>query len=269
MTPLSLSILNDVAAPLGRKTFDTSFATVNLARELARARAFDTTEVHDLIPELGFTRPNDKETERKLAFLPARNTWIEWQPRRHYPDERHGALLLAAAGCAIVVLCVRLPGFFGVVCETTIEMNSKGPKSSRQRSKQPAADHWYVADTLRDLIPMLALINTPAIVGRREHLPIAGLEQKLSSRGLTPHSSMEPWTEIALRFTPPREDARRIEGHRVPAFTGSRALHFGLEHLRLFRGRVVASSRWLGDPVLGFQRTHNPAPATLAAALFA
>lgn len=98
----------------------------------------------------------------------------------------------------------------------------------------------------------LDLINTPGLVGLRQHDPHRGLARKLYAfrSGSYP---LRGWSEIVLKHqTRVIEDEERHTGA-----TYHKCLHFVRSHLRHFRnGRVtVIPAHWRGDPALGIKRT--------------
>lgn len=103
---------------------------------------------------------------------------------------------------------------------------------------------------------ILAIINSPRIVGRRTHRPHAGLQRALRrARGLgVGKFPLRGWTEIILEITPPQVDVSgRVHETRL---TGRRALHFVRQHLRIRNGGLeLVSAHWRGDAALGIKRS--------------
>ncbi|WP_306147209.1 MULTISPECIES: hypothetical protein [unclassified Roseibium] len=102
---------------------------------------------------------------------------------------------------------------------------------------------------------VIGLINTPKIVGRRQHMPHRGLEKRLlRSRSVSGKFPLRAWTEILLEITPTRDTS--AEPPKEAHLTGSRAMHFCRAHLRVKRGKVeVVRGHWRGDPSLGIKRS--------------
>jgi hypothetical protein len=99
---------------------------------------------------------------------------------------------------------------------------------------------------------VLDLINTPGLIGLRQHDPHRGLARKLAAyrSGSYP---LRGWSEVVLKHQ------TRIAGdaeHPTGA-TYHKCLHFVRSHLRHFRdGHVtVIPAHWRGDPALGIKRT--------------
>jgi hypothetical protein len=102
----------------------------------------------------------------------------------------------------------------------------------------------------RTLAAALAIINTPKIVGRREHAPHKGLVKNIRKVHGKAYQ-LRPWTEIKLEITPPPGG----DGSRE-VLTGKKALHFCRAHLRIRRGKLErVTSHWRGDPALGIVRS--------------
>ena len=100
----------------------------------------------------------------------------------------------------------------------------------------------------------MILINSPHIIGRRQHMPHAGLERQLT-RGLAGGKfPLHAWTEIKLQVAKPVEidDGEPHEAH----LTGRRALHFVRKHIRIRLGQLeYVSAHWRGDPSIGIKRS--------------
>ncbi|GLK86659.1 hypothetical protein GCM10017653_47290 [Ancylobacter defluvii] len=105
------------------------------------------------------------------------------------------------------------------------------------------------------LTAFLAFINTPRIIGRRQHMPHRSLERKLvAQRAVVGKFPLHAWTEIKLHVTPPEDlsDELSHEAH----LTGERALHFCRAHLRIRLGKLeVVRGHWRGDAALGIRRS--------------
>jgi hypothetical protein len=101
----------------------------------------------------------------------------------------------------------------------------------------------------------LALINTPRIIGRRQHMPHERVErEKLKALGLVGKFPLHAWTEIVLKVAPPddRTGEPSTEGH----LTGERCLHFVRTFLRVRMGQLeYVESHWRGNPALGMKRS--------------
>jgi hypothetical protein len=98
----------------------------------------------------------------------------------------------------------------------------------------------------------LDLINTPGLIGMRQHDPHRGLARRLSTiRGGS--YPLRGWSEVVLKH-----QTRIAEpGERLTGATFHKCLHFVRSHLRHYQdGKVtVIPAHWRGDPALGIKRT--------------
>ena len=111
----------------------------------------------------------------------------------------------------------------------------------------------------------LALINTPRVIGRKQHMPHAGLQKKMAAaRGMVGKFPLRGWTELTLAVSPPAVDGQE---HEV-RLTGGKALHFCRAHLRIRLGQVeLVKPHWRGDPALGIKQTrYRVAPGRVTGA---
>jgi hypothetical protein len=98
----------------------------------------------------------------------------------------------------------------------------------------------------------LDLINTPGLIGLRQHDPHRGLARKLGAyrSGSYP---LRGWSEVVLKHQ--TRIAGEAEHHTGATF--HKCLHFVRSHLRHYQdGKVtVIPAHWRGDPALGIKRT--------------
>ena len=268
MTPLAQLL---VRAALKSDASD----AVAVSSALLSARCFEVTQVGELIDDLVCSK-FDPAAERVTSFLPAPVTWIE----RKYVWGRVGALLhspkllpdpkitsLLAELDDLDGIAVRqvwhdqasgeigqLPAIGVLFCDdgniaTPLEAKQDGESEEESQERQEES-----AVYARGALAALAVINSPRVIGRREHEPHAGLQRELgrqyNSVGKYP---MERWTEIRLEVRTPAADSADHKPNEV--ITGRRALHFCRAHLRMRLGRVeLVSSHWRGDPSIGIRR---------------
>ena len=95
------------------------------------------------------------------------------------------------------------------------------------------------------------LINTPGIVGMRQHAPHAGLARNLASHGIGKYP-LRGWSEVAVKTHTTFD-----EGEYESGATFRKCLHFVRSHKRHYRdGKVtIIPAHWRGDPALGIKRT--------------
>ena len=217
----------------------------------------------------------DPAAERITSFLPAPVTWIE----RKYDWGRVGALLHSAKlmpdakltsllaelddldGIAIrQVWFDQASGEFGMFPPIGILFcdgeNVVAPLAGKLDDESDAeCDERYEESSIyaRGATAALAIINSPSVIGRRQHEPHAGLQRELARQHNTVGKfPMECWTEIKLEVTPIPNGTDHESGG---VMTGRRALHFCRAHLRMRLGRVeLVTSHWRGDPAIGIRR---------------
>lgn len=258
VTPLARQIINQVMLKPEQRTMPDPG---DILRHMDDIHCFDVSEVigeANRLVEAGGLNGVQLMAEA-TAFLPARKTWIEW---RSFADpginQRVGFLLeekddyaeVRVAGC----------GPWGV-SSTPMRFNIPLIKDGKVKIGVEVHDETpldLINDAARaagSLVGALAMINTPRIIGRRQHMPHRGLEKKLLKD--RPNIGMFPlnaWTEIVLRVTPPRDVSNKSpsEAH----LTGEKALHFCRSHLRIQHGKlVVVKGHWRGDASLGIKRS--------------
>ena len=234
MTPLAHRILKELTLPLKRRTFDDK---CGLLSRMADVHCFECSDVIEVAKELGDYALRGKMDER-MTFLPAPNTWIEFREG----NERVGLLLQQGKSQFARVRCALVDQSYD------IGMLVMG-----------AIDRPYglcLNDRRFDAViyGLLAIINTPRIIGRTTHMPHAGLQKRLATaRGFGAGKfPLRAWTEIKLKVGLPKIESADQEIW----LNGTRALHFVRAHLRIRLGRLeFVSSHWRGDPALGIKQT--------------
>jgi hypothetical protein len=261
MTPLAQAILADYAKPSRARRFASNGVQTDVPKELLSAHAFELTAVHDMVQPLGLKMSDVQEgllgglQQTQLAFLPAPNTWIEYAVDVASTKQRHGILLLSAEEFALGVLCIGWDGGMEAVAEIALPLS--GSENFGQIRTFPPKVDWVPADwvghMVRDVYAMLSIINSPRVIGRKQHMPHGGLQRKIAaSRGMVGKFPLHAWSEIVLEVTPPT----LADGEHEGRLSGSKALHFCRAHLRIQNGRLVlVSAHWRGDPALGMKQT--------------
>lgn len=127
------------------------------------------------------------------------------------------------------------------------------PEEDLRRWEGSDPPRMAYASRKADIYAELALINTPRIIGRRQHMPHSGLQRRLAAALKMPGKyPLRAWSEIVLEVHAP-EVAR---GEFEARLTGGKALHFCRAHLRVRNGKVeFVSAHWRGDPALGMKQT--------------
>lgn len=126
----------------------------------------------------------------------------------------------------------------------------KNPSGERAEFDEPVA-------ALQDFIhyAALALINSPRIIGRKQHMPYERAERAmLKGIRMPPRFPLRAWTEIILKVALP-EDRSGDKAHEAH-LTGERCLHYCRSHLRVRFGLLeYVTGHWRGNPDLGVKRS--------------
>jgi hypothetical protein len=264
MSPLAQMIVNaDLASP--------QKAMPELQN--SDCHCFEVSEIRDLICDL-IGNTNWKGRDDQRIFLPSPFTWVEHRTN----NGRLGALIYKNPFEGSVTLNMRAGVgqrledpyvarlatfnaddgdlmfaskliFFG---KSDVGRFIVGQYPVPSEEEPGFGDEELLARA-RTLAASLSLINTPRIVGRRQHMPHAGLQKKIAARkGMAGKFPLHAWTEIKLEVTPTYYDGTEHEAR----LTGGKALHFCRAHLRIRLGHVeLVSAHWRGDPSLGIKQT--------------
>lgn len=263
MTPLAAKLTKMIidinSAPAYWKT-----NAAHLRAALYDIHCFELTGALTFLPELASLIQAAGEERfdgmlEKYGFLPAPNTWIEWlNPNLGY---RVALLLTEHKNRATVEFFTSdFATFLGWVSTDAGNFERvKGPyivpTALIENVKRFGGNDTDVVDGLLAIShSFLLLINSPQVIGRRQHMPHRALEKKLIKSLGVGRFPLRAWTEILLRVTKPLEidDGEPHEAH----LTGRRALHFVRKHVRIRRGRLeYVKSHWRGDPALGIKRS--------------
>lgn len=248
MTPLAHRIVKELLLPPAKRRFADGG---DLLSAMRGCHCFDVSAVRPLMDDLltAWDKMTYLQASGGLAFLPAPLSWIEWDTPNYgrmgvlaAEHDRRAALIFATQSMSMEIGTVPL--------EEAADQFSRitGATDSIITHKQAGVLIGYV-------YAALAIINTPRIIGRRQHMPHRGLEKALMSQHkLIGKFPLNAWTEILLEVTPPR-DASGEESSEAH-LTGKKALHFCRAHLRIQNGKLVAvRSHWRGDPALGMKQS--------------
>jgi hypothetical protein len=249
-------------------------------------RCFEVTQVLDLMEDLVGESKFDPLTS-VTSFLPAPITWIEFKQdwgrsgcmlqsfdgSRPATQYRPGYVRAKTPSGEIIAPTKGQPGFTMVQLfhgdDADDEVTSLPrlvftqcddamlplpiDKDGFYTDIEDASDDAEAARYARAFMAALAIINTPRIVGRRQHMPHAGLQRELARKyGMVGKFPLQAWTEIKLEVTPPIIEEGVYETH----LTGQRALHFCRAFLRIRLGRLeMVKSHWRGDPAIGIRQS--------------
>ena len=265
MTPLAMHLTKQLVVP--RKDRRDSWVD-DKQREILRSKlsdvhCFEVSECRSLLTELlevVVNQPPDKvrETISVCGFLPAPKTWVEWRMSRGtrvalHLEEIHDEPKNEAAIDANF-FCEESGHYLGALTADhriiMIPDSLRGlPARLRQFNDKVGQEMIFRQASLA-----LILINSPRIIGRRQHMPHVGLQRQLT-RGLAGGKfPLHAWTEIKLQVAKPIEidDGEPHEAH----LTGRRALHFVRKHIRIRLGQLeYVSAHWRGDPSIGMKRS--------------
>lgn len=268
MTPLAQYLAKQlVARPKDRKHSWSDPRCIDDLREwLSDIHCFEVSEVNSLIGELTTAMHTQEKADEIIAerrFLPAPKTWIEYR----YKGRRIATLLqeipqhmVGTEGRQIekpviaTFFCEEMGMNLGIF--SMADSNRAALAENQIRNERILADLGLPTTEAQMVYAQLAmiLINTPHIIGRRQHMPHAGLERQLT-RGLAGGKfPLHAWTEIKLQVAKPVEvdDGEPHEAH----LTGQRALHFVRKHIRIRLGQLeYVSAHWRGDPSIGIKRS--------------
>lgn len=251
MTPLASKIVKELTLPKKERTF---VDTVGLLQRMSDIHCFEVTEIAGLASE---TVCQDEgkflACAEQTSFLPARRTWVEW--RIPSGAGRIGFLLEDVGGHAVIWSAAwTADGVASYPWRFSLPLiGSDLMRMSHDVAPRDQSEVMRKHSTL--LTAFLAFINTPRIIGRRQHMPHRGLERRLAAqRPAIGKFPLHAWTEIKLHVTPPHDASgeKSTEAH----LTGERALHFCRAHLRIRLGKLeVVRGHWRGDASLGIRRS--------------
>jgi hypothetical protein len=231
MPPLAYRVLKQLTLPLKERTFNDR---CGLLPRLSDTHFFDVTDIQFAAYQLS-GNPQAFQDAIATTFLPAPKTWIEVKGFAWFvcEKERGGFEYCSIMKCDI-------QDFFGTWDDSFQDIDLT--------TKWSAGENWVP----QQLLPVyLLFINSPKVIGRRQHMPHRGLEralmQKMGCGGMFP---LRAWTEIKLEIGPPK--VLNGEPSKEAHLTGERALHFCRKHIRVRLGRLeIVRSHWRGDPALG------------------
>lgn len=230
MTPLAMRIVKELTLPVKDRRFSDQCGLVKMMSDI---HCFECSEIVQYARELASKIKSSDDLPKELLFLPAPKTWIE----NRYKDGNRYAHFL----------CERDDGF-------SIRFAGSNPFSSGLNYEIVRFSGVTERQTLT-LICLLAVINSPKAIGRRQHMPHRGLERELiKQQKVIGKFPLHAWTEIILDAAPPNDAAseHEVEAH----LTGRRARHFCRAHLRVRDGNVhFVTAHWRGDASIGIKRS--------------
>jgi len=250
MTPLAHRITKELTLPVKDRTF---IDNCGLLRRMDDIHCFDATSVLPMARDLA-VQIVEIGSDEILGFLPAPKTWIEWETES---GVRFGFLLedSVIGRCPTVRIAHTMNNKFSSF--HTVERLPLA-QTGVGRGKRDLVERYistFDEMSFLKILAVLAIINSPRVLGRRQHMPHRALERNLVRQkdaiGMFP---LHAWTEIILECKPPKDlsDMHDYEAH----LTGEKCLHFCRAHLRIKNGHVeFVSAHWRGDAALGIKQS--------------
>jgi hypothetical protein len=262
VTPLAYKLAKQLVLPVKRREPFWAANFPNLRRALTDIHCFEVSAAIPMIEELASSTSSMSEDQcdaffGRMCFLPAPKTWLEW---RHPGVGQRIALLLTERkdDWADVEIFfdgseIRTAGYAGKISLNDSTWSCPGVDVATPKEWEILPGK-AINGFLAAAHYILVLINTPRIIGRRQHMPHRGIERDLTAKMGRGKFPLHAWTEIELKIAKPTEidDGEPHEAH----LTGRRALHFCRAHLRIRLGRLeYVTSHWRGDPALGIKQS--------------
>ena len=171
MTPLAHRIVRELTLPIKERAFDDRDG---LLGQMADIHCFECSAAKSLAAELKMQIAKGGIDERS-TFLPAPKTWLEW---RDGLGHRSGVLLVERSEKKSAAQYWAFGGygdFGGYLHPTELRFRyDVGGEDAIERMEDAA-----LVDSDEEVLALLAIINTPRVIGRRQHMPHRGLERSL------------------------------------------------------------------------------------------
>lgn len=260
MTPLAHRIVKELTLPLKDRTFKDQ---CGLLQRMDDVHCFDVTEVFNLAADLALSihdtcaRMGELKLMETQTFLPAPSTWIEWSNGGgreavllEYDARGQIATSRWAFGDSARFLSARKAGVLSLTGDGVHAASNWPAVRCFDGEGETEARGWNYM-----VLALLAIINSPRLIGRKQHMPHRGLERRLANaKGLVGKFPLHAWTELKLSVSDigKRADGTEHEAH----YTGEKCLHFCRAHLRIRNGKLErVQAHWRGNPALGIKRT--------------
>lgn len=269
MTPLAYRITRDLCHE------ENAANRAKIRKFMEEIHCFECSEVFELANDLmgDIWAPATKlEPLDHLIFLPAPKTWLEFKtPPTPTWSKTAGHIFafhleeLKDAGRELIRVFV-CENSAGADTSKFVPCGYFQPKSLKVMVQRDEPSLFALAESVNEnaqlqartwsrlVVALLALINSPKIIGRKQHMPNRTLERKLTKNLAGGKFPLRAWTEIKLQVSKPPEidDGEPHEAH----LTGRRALHFCRAHLRIRLGQLeYVTSHWRGDPSIGIKQS--------------
>jgi len=284
MFELAKACLDEMLKPIARRSIVDSRG---IARQLQDFKHFECTEIWDIAKSLAERKA---VVDNDLAFLPAEKVWIEFAGGLKAIEGEPAALRTAfllertASNTAMVSVAARWPDLSGPVIGRPLgfmPLNEHGDLGALVKGVVGGPHPNHLGKWAAVIYGLLALINTPRIIGRKTHVPNGHIQRAIQqARGLSGRFPLGACTTLKLRVL---ETTVEDDREHTAWLTGDRAQHFVRAHLRIIGGvvvqvggrRVVIGGRkvrvkehYRGNPGLGMKHTRysmrpprNPPPS--------
>ena len=273
MTPFARMILRDYADNNVGIPYDNDGGTSNkkhlktLINGIVNAKCFDCSDVKELSATLVKKMSVLHEINGKMefclgptdtSFLPSEKMWIESEISK---GSWWGVMLICPDGIGTAYgLCVLKNEYCTstIIGEIYLHLNNGHPIINFPNVVEPFGNLKEVKSILYTfagyIYPLLAIINSPSVIGRQEFPAHKGFEKSLRhSNVIPPGAHLRPWTKITLDVTPPSGEHGEHGGARL---TGAKALHYCRTHIRIKNGKLErVRGHWRGDAALGVVRS--------------
>lgn len=245
MTPLFHALAVETTKPVKDRRIHDPYGW---AHRLGEMHFFDCGAVAELARDLGGKIADKEAVNGRLAFLPAPLTALEFKIFGW-----HGGVVLQDCGDFARAFVVGKDEDQFVVSDEIFQIGL-GDQASVIVKVADGVPGQVAARTAGFVYGALAIINTPRVIGRKQHMAHAGLQRRMAAaRGMVGKFPLNGWTEIVLEVTPPK-----IAGEQVheTCLSGSKCLHFCRTHLRIRNGMLeLVTAHWRGDAALGIKQS--------------
>lgn len=269
MTPMLQALMRDALLPEAKRRLVYRHGLKGPPRRPESFGAFDVSSILDLARRACAAMAEKRMAQDQTAFLPFESTWIEfadtddagqrvhvaWHLERFevpLPNESGASLVSyvwspnggwVSGGVMPFALPLRGSAWLGQGIPTRLDY-------SLSDDAQRASSFLYA---------LLAMINSPRALARREHAPHKGLDRDLRRTG---QPGLRPWTEILLELPGGRRIERDDAAPPAEGRGGAKAEHWVRMHPRFKLGRVEwVTAHKRGDPALGtVQATYRVRP---------
>jgi len=276
MTPLAQRLMRQELE--GRRGW---FPQELASSELPHMRCFDCVAVSEMSEDLAADMRDRDVITRQVAFLPAPLTWIEYKP---WPTENRSIAYLLranddASSASVYLAHVLLESDAGnasprlqavaqpAILASMVNKVNLVPMGTLYLGQDACAMGMRLPrpDIMPEEFPdpndgiifkiyaLLAIINTPRLIGQCQRTPHVGLQRQLRQSKDFASAELPEWTQVNLHVLDGRE--RREAGDISGVLSGQRALHFCRSFIRIRLGKLeLVRAHMRGNAELGERR---------------